>query len=56
MARILIATLILAAAAAPAFACDYNKSAAATPQSKAATAQPANGHAPSGAISSQRPS
>jgi hypothetical protein len=56
MARILIATLILAAAAVPAFACDYNKSAEAAPQSKAAAAQPNNGHAPSGAMSSRKPS
>jgi hypothetical protein len=45
MTRLFAAALLLAVAAAPAFACDLNKSVSTDPQSRTVTSQPTNDRA-----------
>ncbi len=54
MARLLAAAVLLAVAAAPAFACDWQKSASTDTQKQTVASQPTNGHSatpPSAAVS-----
>jgi hypothetical protein len=54
MARLLAAAVLLAVAAAPAFACDWQKSTSTDTQKRTVASQPANDHAtppPSAAMS-----
>ncbi len=57
MVRLFAVTLTLMAAAAPAFACDYGKSASTAPQSRTVASQPGD-HAttPSSTVSNHKPS
>ncbi len=45
MTRLLAAALLLTVAAAPAFACDWNKSASTDTQSRTVASQPTDDHA-----------
>ena len=53
MARLLAAAVLLAVAAAPAFACDWQKSASTDTQKQTVASQPTNNHStpPSAAVS-----